>query len=95
MLRMWALAAGWPDGRGGYVLALDPHAPETHLPLVAATNSGRSGLAGCSASGRRCAARAPDLPCIPGKAVSDPLIDAWYRNYPAVWNDLAPRGPPG
>jgi hypothetical protein len=36
VLRMWALAAGWPDGRGGYVLALDPHAPETHLPLVAA-----------------------------------------------------------
>ena len=35
-LRMWALAAGRPDERGGYVLTLDPHAPETHLPLVAA-----------------------------------------------------------
>jgi len=35
-LRLWVLAAGCPDERGGYVLALDPHAPETHLPLVAA-----------------------------------------------------------
>jgi hypothetical protein len=35
-LRMWALAAGRPDERGGYVLTLDPHALETHLPLVAA-----------------------------------------------------------
>ncbi|MFD1530709.1 hypothetical protein [Pseudonocardia aurantiaca] len=35
-LRMWALAAGRPDERGGYVLTLDQHAPETHLPLVAA-----------------------------------------------------------
>lgn len=35
-LRLWALAAGGPDGRGGYLLALDPHAPQTHLPLTAA-----------------------------------------------------------
>lgn len=35
-LRMWALAAGRPDERGGFLLALDPHAPQTHLPLVAA-----------------------------------------------------------
>lgn len=35
-LRLWALAAGRPDGRGGYLLMLDPHAPGTHLPLVAA-----------------------------------------------------------
>jgi hypothetical protein len=35
-LRIWALAAGRPDERGGYLLALDPHAPETHLPLIAA-----------------------------------------------------------
>ncbi len=35
-LRMWALAAGRPDERGGYLLALDPHAPQTHLPLIAA-----------------------------------------------------------
>lgn len=41
-LRLWALAAGRQDGRGGYLLALDPHAPETHLPLVAATT--RAGI---------------------------------------------------
>ena len=35
-LRMWALAAGRPDERGGYLLMLDPHAPETHVALVAA-----------------------------------------------------------
>jgi hypothetical protein len=35
-LRMWALAAGQCDERGGYLLALDPHAPQTHLPLIAA-----------------------------------------------------------
>jgi len=36
VLRLWALAAGRPDERGGYLLAIDPHAPQTHLPLVAA-----------------------------------------------------------
>lgn len=41
-LRMWALAAGRADERGGYLLALDPHAPETHLPLIAAAT--RAGL---------------------------------------------------
>jgi hypothetical protein len=35
-LRLWALAAGCPDERGGYLLTLDPHAPQTHLPLIAA-----------------------------------------------------------
>lgn len=35
-LRLWALSAGWADERGGYLLALDPHAPQTHLPLIAA-----------------------------------------------------------
>ncbi|OLT14019.1 hypothetical protein BJF78_20610 [Pseudonocardia sp. CNS-139] len=35
-LRLWALAAGRPDERGGYLLTLDAHAPDTHLPLVAA-----------------------------------------------------------
>ena len=35
-LRLWALAAGRPDGRGGYLLMLDNHAPDTHFPLVAA-----------------------------------------------------------
>lgn len=41
-LRLWALAAGRPDERGGYLLALDPHAPQTHLPLVAAAT--RAGI---------------------------------------------------
>lgn len=36
VLRMWALAGGCPDERGGHLLALDTHAPQTHLPLVAA-----------------------------------------------------------
>ena len=40
-LRMWALAAGRPDERGGYLLALDPHAPQTHLPLIAAATRAR------------------------------------------------------
>lgn len=35
-LRLWVLAGGRPDERGGYLLALDPHAPQTHFPLVAA-----------------------------------------------------------
>jgi hypothetical protein len=35
VLRVWMLAAGRWDGRGAELL-LDPHAPETHLPLVAA-----------------------------------------------------------
>lgn len=42
-LRLWALAAGRPDPRGGHLLALDPHAPATHLPLVAAAT--RAGIA--------------------------------------------------
>jgi hypothetical protein len=35
VLRVWMLAAGRWDGRTAEFL-LDPHAPETHLPLVAA-----------------------------------------------------------
>jgi hypothetical protein len=35
VLRVWLLAAGRWDGRGVELL-LDPHAPDTHLPLVAA-----------------------------------------------------------
>jgi len=41
-LRLWALTAGAPDGRGGYLLGLDPHAPQTHQALVAAAT--RAGL---------------------------------------------------
>lgn len=36
-LRLWVLAAGRPDGRGGYLLPLDGAAPATHGPLIAAT----------------------------------------------------------
>ncbi len=35
VLRVWMVAAGRWDGRG-VELQLDPHAPQTHLPLVAA-----------------------------------------------------------
>lgn len=35
VLRVWLLAAGRRDGRSVELL-LDPHAPQTHLPLVAA-----------------------------------------------------------
>jgi hypothetical protein len=48
-LRLWALTAGVPDGRGGYLLGLDPHAPQTHQPLVAATT--RVGLPPARAGG--------------------------------------------
>jgi hypothetical protein len=41
-LRLWALAAGRPDERGGYLLMLDPRAPDTHGALVAAIT--RAGL---------------------------------------------------
>lgn len=34
-LRLWVVAAGTPDGRG-YLLGLDPHAPDTHTGLAAA-----------------------------------------------------------
>lgn len=35
-LRLWALAAGIQDRRSGYLLGLDPHAPQTHVPVAAA-----------------------------------------------------------
>lgn len=41
-LRLWVLTAGVPDGRGGYLLGLDPHAPQMHQALVAAAT--RAGL---------------------------------------------------
>ena len=34
LLHMWVLAAGVPDRRSGYLLGLDPHAPQTHVPLA-------------------------------------------------------------
>ncbi|MFC4943244.1 hypothetical protein [Pseudonocardia sp. GCM10023141] len=40
-LRLWALSAGWSDERGGYLLSLDTHAPQTHDRLItAATRAG-------------------------------------------------------
>jgi hypothetical protein len=36
LLRVWVLAAGVPDRRSGYLLGLDPHAPQTHRPLAEA-----------------------------------------------------------
>jgi len=38
-LRLWALAAGVPDRRAGYLLGLDPFAPQTHMPLAAAVTA--------------------------------------------------------
>jgi hypothetical protein len=61
MLRLWAMAAGrWSDG--GYLLGLDPRAPDTHEPLggalarcgLAATMLGvRGGGPGLRVSGQR------------------------------------------
>jgi hypothetical protein len=53
VLRLWLTAAGRWDGRG-IELLLDPHAPETHLPLVAALT--RAGLSPAR-SGRGAALR--------------------------------------
>ncbi|SFN44980.1 hypothetical protein SAMN05216207_101492 [Pseudonocardia ammonioxydans] len=41
-LRLWVLAAGVGDLRGGHLLLLDPDAPWTHGPLIAAAT--RAGL---------------------------------------------------
>lgn len=68
-LRLWALAAGAPDGRG-YLLGVDPHAPGTHGPLaaalavagLAATLLGpRAGGPALRISGRRRIARLAEL----------------------------------
>ena len=40
VLRVWMLAAGRWDGRGVDLL-LDPHAPQTHLALIAAATRRR------------------------------------------------------
>jgi len=40
-LRLWAMVAGRLDDRGGFLVGLDPHAPQTHQQLlVAATRAG-------------------------------------------------------
>jgi hypothetical protein len=78
-LRMWALSAGRPDGRGGYLLDLDPQAPQTHLPLIAAAT--RAGLPparigsgpALRISGTRRVARLVELvgPVPPGAAMAE------------------------
>lgn len=69
VLRLWALAAGrWMEG--GYLLGLDPHAPDTYEPLggalarcgLAATTLGvRGGGPGLRVSGRRRLTRLAEL----------------------------------
>jgi hypothetical protein len=88
-LRIWALSAGRPDGRGGYLLALDAHAPQTHLPLIAAAT--RLGIsparvgrgAALRISGTRRIARLVELvgPAPPQVAVTD---------WPRYWGRRAP-----
>lgn len=79
-LRLWALSAGMPDGRGGYLLLLDPHAPQTHLPLIAAaTRVGMSPARSGSAlriGGTRRVARLVELVGPPPLRVPP---DAWPR----------------
>ncbi|HEU0087601.1 MAG TPA: hypothetical protein VFQ77_08115 [Pseudonocardiaceae bacterium] len=69
VLRLWAIAAGAPDGRG-YLLGLDPQAPGTHAPMAAAlaaaglAATARGPLAGrpvLRVSGRRRLSRLAEL----------------------------------
>jgi hypothetical protein len=81
-LRLWVMAAGhWSDG--GYLLALDPHAPDTHEPLggtlarcgLAATMLGaRGGGPGLRISGRRRQGRLAELVGLPP---SEPAQAHW------------------
>jgi hypothetical protein len=68
-LRLWALAAGTPDG-SSYLLGVDPHAPGTHGPLAAALSAvglaasllgPRAGGPALRISGRRRVARLAEL----------------------------------
>jgi hypothetical protein len=75
-LRLWVMAAGhWSDG--GYLLALDPHAPDSHEPLggalarcgLAATMLGaRGGGPGLRVSGQRRLNRLAELVGLPPSA---------------------------
>ena len=58
-LRLWALAAGVTDLRGGYLLLLDPDAPHTHGPLVAAAT--RAGLPPARLAAGECGVPGPAL----------------------------------
>lgn len=81
-LRLWALSAGEPDGRGGYLLALDPQAPQTHMALIAAaTRAGISparveGGVALRISGTRRVARLVELVGPPPPRMPD---GAWPR----------------
>lgn len=44
VLRLWVMAAGQPEGHLGYLLGLDPHAPQSYPGLAAA--AARAGVAG-------------------------------------------------
>lgn len=58
-LRLWALAAGTTDLRGGYLLLLDPDAGHTHGPLVAAAT--RAGLPPARLAAGECGVPGPAL----------------------------------
>lgn len=65
-LRLWVLAAGRPDGRGGYLLPLDGGACGTHDPLItAATRLGlppaRVTIPRCEACAAQSAPPEPEL----------------------------------
>ena len=86
-LCLWALAAGRPDERGGYLLALDAHAPQTHLPLVAAAT--RAGIpparvgrgTALRISGTRRVQRLVELVGpVPARAVTEDWPRYWGRN---------------
>lgn len=64
MLRLWALAAGRPDGRGGFLFALDGEAAGTHDPLIAALT--RLGLS---------PARVAVPPCAACRRLDEPLAE--------------------
>lgn len=82
ILRTWALAAGWRDGRG-YVLGLDPHAPGMHGPLATALAAAglaptvlgpRGGGPALRVTGRRRVARLGELV---GEAPADAPAGRW------------------
>ncbi|MCW0214335.1 MAG: hypothetical protein OJJ54_13330 [Pseudonocardia sp.] len=57
LLRLWTLAGGLPDGRGGFLLLLDPDAPWTHERLIAACT--RVGLSPARAGYPTCGGTRP------------------------------------
>ncbi|HEV7906568.1 MAG TPA: hypothetical protein VGP03_00370 [Pseudonocardiaceae bacterium] len=82
VLRLWALSAGkWVES--GYVLGLDPHAPDTHEPLHAALAASglpstllgvRGGGPALRVTGRRRLARLAELVGSPPRGVAE---DTW------------------